>query len=74
MVGLPGTDAWNVTASEHKAGLVFQDPEACARRVVEKLRAEDAADVYVCLSHTGVNRGDRELAAVRSTPNQPAHA
>eukprot|EP01052_Picozoa_sp_SAG31_P013477 SAG31_NODE_810_length_11919_cov_4.480924_15_plen_453_part_00 len=63
VLGLMGRDAWQVTASEYQDGLEWQEPLPCARRLMQKLRASDTADVYVCLSHTGVNRGDVELAS-----------
>jgi len=63
VVGLMGGDAWQVTASSLRRGLVWEEPLPCARRLVRHLRAKNTADVYLCCSHTGINRGDREIAA-----------
>uniref|UniRef100_A0A7S3PGQ1 Calcineurin-like phosphoesterase domain-containing protein n=1 Tax=Aplanochytrium stocchinoi TaxID=215587 RepID=A0A7S3PGQ1_9STRA len=62
VVGLFGMDAWNVTPREYKEDLLYENLEEAAVRVCKHLEENSKPDIYVCLSHTGVHRGDRDLA------------
>ena len=55
-----GPQAWEVTATSSRAGLRFEEYERAAREASAELRRQ-RCDVLVCLSHTGVDRGDRQL-------------
>lgn len=57
-----GPGAWDVTAKHLRRGLEYVDFMEAAADCAESLRAR-GCQVLVCLSHTGVSRGDRELAA-----------
>ena len=54
VVGLIGEEAWSVTDSKLKNGLILMDPFVAAERSVKELR-EAGAELIICLSHTGLN-------------------
>lgn len=58
-----GGQAWDVTEASLRVGLRYTDFVKAAEAEAAALRAK-GCDVLVCLSHTGVDRGDRELAAL----------
>mmetsp|Transcript_157660 Transcript_157660/g.505565 ORF Transcript_157660/g.505565 Transcript_157660/m.505565 type:complete len:573 (+) Transcript_157660:116-1834(+) len=58
-----GEQAFDVITSSLRKGLRYTDYLEAARVSAGKLR-EAGCDVLVCLSHTGVDRGDRALTAL----------
>jgi len=56
-----GPDAWRVTPRGLRTGLECSDFISAALEAADAM-AQAGAQVLVCLSHTGVNRGDEELA------------
>ena len=58
VAALLGKEAWDVTGAASRAGLRWEDSVVAARASAAALRAA-RCDVLVCLSHTGVDRGDR---------------
>lgn len=62
---LLGPQAWSVIAVAKRRDLFFDDFLATAHEMARVLREEEHCDVLVALSHTGVTRGDVELAALK---------
>lgn len=62
VLGLMGESAWYVTPQEYKNGLTFLDAKQAAQKWVNYLQTHEKPDIFVCLSHSGIERGDRELA------------
>ena len=58
-----GPAAWEVIAVPKRRGLRLVDFERWARSAASAL-LEHNCDVLICLSHTGADRGDRELASL----------
>ena len=58
-----GRAAWEVVGMPKRRGLCLADFEQCARSAAAAL-LEHNCDVLICLSHTGADRGDRELASL----------
>ena len=58
-----GRAAWEVIDVPKRHGLRLADFERCARSAAAAL-LEHNCDVLICLSHTGADRGDRELASL----------
>eukprot|EP00931_Biecheleriopsis_adriatica_P054904 TRINITY_DN32352_c0_g1_i1.p1 TRINITY_DN32352_c0_g1~~TRINITY_DN32352_c0_g1_i1.p1 ORF type:complete len:451 (-),score=72.10 TRINITY_DN32352_c0_g1_i1:52-1404(-) len=61
VTALLGEQAWEVTSPEVRQGLDLSDPFEAAKAAAEELQSQ-GCDVLVCLSHTGVDRGDLVLA------------
>lgn len=59
-VGIMGKDAWNSIRTTAKIGLELQDPDVVLDELLPQL--EQAADVIVLLSHSGIE-ADRQFAA-----------
>jgi len=63
--GLLGKDAAGV--APFASPVKFEDPVTAARRMVEKLRGEEKADMVICLSHSGLHdnpeRSEDEILA-----------
>lgn len=66
VVGLLGVTAWHAIPQDRRKGMDFEDPMVAASRVKALLQdlPAGAPDATFCLSHSGVTRGDRELAAL----------
>lgn len=62
IVSLLGEDAWKATAVSEKKGLICKDMFHVTKDITEEIRSKFDVDFWVCLSHTGVNRGDYKLA------------
>ncbi|MBA7559479.1 hypothetical protein ES708_01094 [subsurface metagenome] len=52
LFGLMGRDAAEV--APFASPVTFEDPAIAARRMVERLRGEERADIVICLSHSGL--------------------
>lgn len=62
VVGLIGKTAWFVTPAEYKEGLEYIGAVETAKEVVEEIQRAHQPALMVCLSHTGLDDGDDELA------------
>ncbi|MDO9515221.1 MAG: bifunctional UDP-sugar hydrolase/5'-nucleotidase [Syntrophales bacterium] len=65
LFGLMGRDAAEV--APFASPVTFEDPAVAARRMVERLRGEEKADIVICLSHSGLaddpDRSEDEILA-----------
>ena len=65
LFGLMGKDAAEV--APFASPVTFEDPTAAARKMVEKLRGQERADIVICLSHSGLaddpGRSEDEILA-----------
>jgi 2',3'-cyclic-nucleotide 2'-phosphodiesterase (5'-nucleotidase family) len=57
-----GKEAWDVTPISTREDLQLLDPIQTAKEVAVTMRKQDKCDILILLSHSGANRGDRELA------------
>lgn len=64
VIALLGEDAWNVVSVTDKSELTRRHINDVSREIIDSIKKKESpVDYFIALSHTGVNRGDSELAA-----------
>lgn len=62
VTALMGSNAWEVIDLSLRKGLVYKDVIESAREVSAMIQLREKPDLLICLSHSGIARGDEDIA------------